>query len=57
MNIPSYPKIFTIGQRYTSDLFNHTVEITEKIDGAGFPEFYKEYLLEQLNKDSVVQTD
>ena len=47
MNIPSYPKIFTIGQRYTSDLFNHPVEITEKLDGSqiGFGRFNGETIV------------
>lgn len=32
----AFPKIFTIGQRYTENLFNGVVEITEKVDGSQF---------------------
>ena len=34
--IKTFPKIFTVGQDYISDLFKEEVEITEKIDGSQF---------------------
>jgi hypothetical protein len=34
--MPSFPKIFTIGQRYISKLFDEPVEVTEKVDGSQF---------------------
>jgi hypothetical protein len=34
--IPSFPKIFTVGDRFTRDLWKGPVEITEKIDGSQF---------------------
>lgn len=34
--IPSFPKIFAIGQRHIQDIFDSEVEITEKIDGSQF---------------------
>ena len=33
-SIPSYPKIFTLGDRHTQGIFDGEVEITEKIDGS-----------------------
>lgn len=35
-NIPSFPKIFQVGNDYIPDLFKDQVEITEKIDGSQF---------------------
>lgn len=34
--IPAFPKILTLGQRFTENLFSGPVEITEKIDGSQF---------------------
>ena len=34
--IRAFPKIFAIGTDYIRDLFNHPVEITEKLDGSQF---------------------
>lgn len=34
--IPAFPKIFTVGDRFTRDLWRGPVEITEKIDGSQF---------------------
>ena len=34
MGIHAFPKIFTIGQDYISDLFKDDVEVTEKVDGS-----------------------
>lgn len=34
--IKSYPKIFAIGTDYIRDIFNNTVEVTEKLDGSQF---------------------
>lgn len=34
--IDAFPKIFTIGQRYIKDIFEGSVEITEKLDGSQF---------------------
>lgn len=34
--IPAYPKIFAIGTVYIKDIFNDSIEITEKIDGSQF---------------------
>ena len=31
--IPSFPKVFHIGESYISNLFDGTIEVTEKIDG------------------------
>lgn len=36
MKINAYPKIFSLGQQYVKDIFNDTVEITEKVDGSQF---------------------
>lgn len=32
----SFPKIFTLGQKYILDIFKNEVEITEKVDGSQF---------------------
>jgi len=32
--ISAFPKIFTLGTDYISDIFKEEVEITEKIDGS-----------------------
>lgn len=34
--IPSFPKIFTVGTKYITELFNAPVEVTEKVDGSQF---------------------
>lgn len=34
--IPTYPKIFQIGETYISNIFDSEVEITEKVDGSMF---------------------
>ena len=34
--IPSYPKVFTVGDRHTLNLFKGPVQITEKVDGSQF---------------------
>ena len=34
--IKAFPKIFAIGTDYIRDLFNHPVEITEKVDGSQY---------------------
>jgi hypothetical protein len=34
--IKSFPKIFTLGQRYTETIFSDPVEVTEKLDGSQF---------------------
>jgi hypothetical protein len=34
--IKSFPKIFHLGDKYTQNIFNEDVEITEKIDGSQF---------------------
>lgn len=36
MTIPAFPKIFHVGDRYTTRLFDGPVEITEKVDGSQF---------------------
>lgn len=36
MNLNAYPKIFSVGDKYISHLFEDPVEITEKIDGSQF---------------------
>jgi hypothetical protein len=36
MNLHSYPKIFAIGHRAVSDLFNEDVLVEEKVDGSQF---------------------
>jgi len=35
-HLPSFPKIFHIGERQITELFNGVVEITEKVDGSQF---------------------
>lgn len=34
--IPSFPKIFQVGTRYTQDILENEVEVTEKVDGSMF---------------------
>jgi hypothetical protein len=34
--IPAFPKVFTLGDRYISNIFDDPVEITEKVDGSMF---------------------
>jgi len=34
--IPSFPKVFHIGESYISNLFDGTIEVTEKVDGSMF---------------------
>jgi hypothetical protein len=34
--IPSYCKVFALGDRHTAGIFDHPVEITEKLDGSQF---------------------
>ena len=36
MFLSPFPKIFQIGDRYISRLFNGVVEVTEKVDGSQF---------------------
>ena len=36
MSFPAFPKIFTLGQKYISNIFDDEVEVTEKIDGSQF---------------------
>ena len=34
--LPSYPKVFSIGSEYIPNIFEGTVEVTEKVDGSMF---------------------
>lgn len=34
--IPTFPKIFTAGDRFTADIWDGPIEITEKVDGSQF---------------------
>jgi hypothetical protein len=36
MNLPSIPKIYTLGQRHNSGIFENLVQVEEKIDGSQF---------------------
>jgi len=36
MNIPAFPKIFQVGERFTTKIWDNPVEITEKVDGSQF---------------------
>lgn len=50
--IKAFPKIFTIDQKYTENLFNGQVEITEKIDGSqiGFGKINNELIVRSKGK-------
>lgn len=54
MGIPAFPKIFTIGDRNTANLFDDPVEITEKIDGSAFSFGVIDHVLHMRSKNKPV---
>lgn len=57
MNLSAFPKIFTIGDRFTANLFNGPVEVTEKVDGSQFVFGVHEGELLIRSKGAKIQTD
>jgi hypothetical protein len=50
--ISAFPKVFALGHRYTKDIFDGTVEVTEKVDGSqiGFARINDQLYVRSRNK-------